>query len=52
MRSVLRAAPAVVLLGLVLMGCSGNGSNNPDTPPDRPAKDIQAWVTLRVPGMT
>jgi len=49
MRSVLSAAP-VVVLGLVLAGCSGNGGLPP--PPDRPEKPVQAWVTLSVPKMT
>ena len=52
MRSVLRTAPAVMLLGLVLAGCSGSSNNGPDVPPDRPPKDVQGWVTLHVPGMT
>ena len=48
MRSVFSVAP-VVMLGLLLAGCSGNGTL--PAPPDRPEKPVQAWVTLSVPEM-
>jgi len=50
MRSVFRFAPAVMLLGLVLMGCNRNGGE--EAPPDRPPKPVQGTLTLLLPGMT
>jgi len=43
--------PAQILfLAVLLSGCTGKGGKN--VPPDRPEKDVQAYVTIYVPGMT
>lgn len=51
MRSLVRVTPGVLLVGLILAGCSGNNDND-FKPPDHPDKPVVATVTLDVPGMT
>ena len=40
----------ILLLAVLVSGCTGRPEKN--VPPDRPAKDVQAEVTIYVPGMT
>jgi PBP1b-binding outer membrane lipoprotein LpoB len=43
--------PAQILfLAVLLSGCSDSAPKN--TRPDRPPKEVQAYVTISVPGMT
>ena len=43
--------PAQILfLAVLLSGCTGRVEKN--VPPDRPEKEVQAYVTIYVPGMT
>jgi len=40
----------ILFLAVLLAGCTGKGEKN--VPPDRPEKEVQAYVTIYVPGMT
>ena len=52
MRSFLRAAPGVLLVGVLLVGCSGNTGDVYKYPGKGPGKPVEAHVKLHVPGMT
>jgi len=52
MRSVLRAAPGALLVGLLLAGCGGNNADVYEYPGKKPDKPPEATVKIKVPGMT
>jgi hypothetical protein len=55
MRSSVRMVPALLLAGVLLVGCSDSPSPSvTPSPPEPPAtlKPGQAFVTVLVPGMT
>ena len=47
---IVSTGPLLLLLGAALTGCSGGRDAEPGS--TAPAKDVQAWVTVEVPGMT